>query len=132
MMIRSLCLAGTVLLVAACGSETPAVTDPVETAAEDYPEDDLPEQESTGIDEDETSGDLVSPEMDPVDRVEDTCGLGALQQYVGVNASEIPEDQLPEEARIVGPDTQVTMDYVPTRINVLTDGDGVVIGLKCG
>lgn len=75
---------------------------------------------------------MVKPEMDVLDRVADTCGLAAFEPYLGQPAASIPAGELPERARIVGPDTQVTMDYVQVRLNVLTDEAGTVIGLKCG
>lgn len=75
---------------------------------------------------------VVKPEMDVLDRVEDTCGMAAFESYIGQPAASIPAADLPDRARIVGPDTQVTMDYVEGRLNVLTDEAGTVIGLKCG
>ena len=108
---------GVVLLVAAC-----AAPQTVETV----PESSAPAAEVS------EPGRNVKPEMDPLDRVEDTCGLDALKPYLGQQASDIPMEVLPERSRIVGPDTQVTMDYVPTRLNVLNDETGMVIGLKCG
>ncbi|NBC20114.1 MAG: hypothetical protein GVY06_03550 [Alphaproteobacteria bacterium] len=74
----------------------------------------------------------VQPEMDALDRVGDRCGIAPLRGYLGEAADEIPDGELPEQARIVGPDTQVTMDYVPRRLNILTDEAGTVIGFKCG
>ncbi|KCZ56802.1 I78 family peptidase inhibitor [Hyphomonas chukchiensis] len=74
----------------------------------------------------------VQPEMNPIDTMDDTCGMAALETYVGQQASAIPEAEMPENTRVVGPDDQVTMDYVPTRLNVLTDAEGVVLSLKCG
>jgi len=108
---------GVALLVAAC-----AAPEPVETVADTS----APAAEVSEPDH------SVKPEMDILDRVEDTCGLDALKPYLGQQAGDIPADVLPERSRIVGPDTQVTMDYVPTRVNVLTDEAGMVIGLKCG
>ncbi|WP_413061367.1 I78 family peptidase inhibitor [Sphingomonas carotinifaciens] len=34
--------------------------------------------------------------------------------------------------RVVGPDTMVTMDYRPDRLNVETDAGGIVTRLRCG
>ncbi len=75
---------------------------------------------------------IVQPEMDPLDRMGDSCGMASFRQYLGTPASDIPEDDLSARARIVGPDTQVTMDYAPRRLNILTDETGTVIGFKCG
>ena len=74
----------------------------------------------------------VKPDLDPLDRTDDTCGLDSAKPFLGKPAGDIPAADLPDNARIIGPDTQVTMDYVPTRLNVLTDASGKVIGLKCG
>mgnify|MGYP006274046667 CR=1 FL=1 len=111
------------LALAACG-QTPTgdggagtpETAPVET----------PEETSPGEDA------VVQPELDPLDRMGDACGMAPFRRYLGQAASDIPEDELPPRARIVGPDTQVTMDYAPRRLNILTDEAGTVIGFKCG
>ncbi|RAN32086.1 I78 family peptidase inhibitor [Hyphomonas pacifica] len=128
MKIRAILLAvSAALLLAACGGEN---ADPVA----DAPQVEQPPVEAVegAPPEDAASDETVSPQMDPLDQVEDSCGMAALQAYIGQAASDIPEDELPEGARIVGPDTQVTMDYVPTRLNVLTDEDGLILSLKCG
>lgn len=39
---------------------------------------------------------------------------------------------LPQEARIIPPDSAVTQDYRPERVNVDLDEDGVVIRVWCG
>ncbi|KCZ48381.1 I78 family peptidase inhibitor [Hyphomonas pacifica] len=128
MKIRAILLAvSAALLLAACGGKN---ADPVA----DAPQVEQPPVEAVegAPPEDAASDETVSPQMDPLDQVEDSCGMAALQAYIGQAASDIPEDELPEGARIVGPDTQVTMDYVPTRLNVLTDEDGLILSLKCG
>ena len=81
--------------------------------------------------QDEIQGE-VKPSMDPLDRVDDTCGIAAVKPYLGKAAADIPATALPERFRILKPGDQVTMDYVPARLNVLTNADGIVIGLKCG
>ena len=96
-------------------AEPPAMDTPDETPAEDM-----------------ASDETVTPEMDPLDQVADTCGMTDLESFIGQVASEIPEDELPESARIVAPDTQVTEDYRPMRLNVLTDEDGIILSMKCG
>ncbi|MCE8519122.1 hypothetical protein KBY27_21280 [Ruegeria pomeroyi] len=39
---------------------------------------------------------------------------------------------LPEGARVIGPDSLVTQDYRPNRLNVSTDKAGLVTRLSCG
>jgi hypothetical protein len=124
-MNRTALFLGVALFAAAC-SPAPKSTpeaDPVEVTPE------VAEPEVVETPEAEVT---VQPEMDAVDRVEDTCGLAGLEQFVGQNVLDIDGTLVPEGLRVVGPDTQVTMDYVPTRANMLTDDEGTVIGLKCG
>jgi len=75
---------------------------------------------------------VVQPEMDPLDRTGDTCGMTPFRRYIGEPADDIPREDLPENARIVSPSDRVTMDYSPRRLNILTDDAGTVIALKCG
>lgn len=80
-----------------------------------------------------TEGDMiVQPEWDALDRTTDSCGMAAVRGFLGEAASDIPEDRLPEEYRILAPSDQATMDYRPMRLNVLTNEEGTVIGFKCG
>lgn len=39
---------------------------------------------------------------------------------------------LPEQARIIPPDSAVTQDYRPDRVNVDVDEDGVILRVWCG
>lgn len=103
------CLAG--LVLAACGSAPDAPAEP-----------EAPADEA-----------LVQPEWDALDRVgADTCGMRVVRGFLGRQASEIPPERLPEVFRILAPTDQATMDYIQTRLNILTDEDGMVIGFKCG
>lgn len=36
------------------------------------------------------------------------------------------------EVRIMAPGTAATMDYLPERINVMTNDDGIVLNVTCG
>ena len=79
------------------------------------------------------SDSMVQPEWDALDRVgADTCGMRVVRGFLGRPASEIPPQRLPEFHRILAPTDQATMDYFETRLNVLTDEEGTVIGFKCG
>ena len=129
------------LLVGACTAPAPASDSPESDAPPAAPAvmEPLAEDTMTGeaqpdmepLADGPQAGD-VKPDLDPLDRVEDTCGLDALKPHLGKNALDIPPEIVPDTARIIGPDTNVTMDYVPTRLNILTNEDGVIIGLKCG
>lgn len=74
----------------------------------------------------------VKTEQDLLGRVDDTCGLDAMKPYLGKQAVDIPANDLPEDARILSPNSSATMDYLAGRLNILTDEDGRVIGLNCG
>lgn len=74
----------------------------------------------------------LKTEQDVLDRVQDTCGLDAMKPFLGKQATTIPAAELPEDARILAPDSMATMDYLAGRLNILTNEDGMVIGLKCG
>ncbi|PWJ22146.1 I78 family peptidase inhibitor [Jannaschia seohaensis] len=62
---------------------------------------------------------------------DDPCGAADYAGLVGTNiaAVTLPADL---DARIVGPDTAVTMDFIPTRLNIRTDAEGTVMDLTCG
>ena len=60
-----------------------------------------------------------------------TCGAAAHAALVGTPASAIDLATLPAGTRIVTPETMVTQDFVPTRLNVTTGTDGNVASLNC-
>jgi len=59
---------------------------------------------------------------------QDTCGAGAYQDRIGTNVSQM---DVQPGARVVGPDTMVTQDFSPDRLNVLVDAQGVITGFAC-
>ena len=124
------------VLLAACGTPS-ETTDPEPPAGEldVAPDPAAPPVEGDASVPVETGPDneaLVQPEWDALDRVQDSCGLAVVRGFLGRMAPDIPEDRLPEQFRILAPTDQATMDYVPRRLNVLTDEEGTVIGFKCG
>ncbi len=62
---------------------------------------------------------------------QDTCGASAHAALIGTAASAIDLAMLPAGTRIVTPETMVTQDFVPTRLNVTTGTDGNVASLNC-
>ena len=62
---------------------------------------------------------------------EDPCGAVAAAGLVGtqVAGARLPEGR---PVRVVGPDTMVTMDFLPDRLNVEVDAAGAITGLRCG
>ena len=62
---------------------------------------------------------------------QDTCSAAAHAALVATPASAINLATLPAGTRIVTPETMVTQDFVPTRLNVTTGTDGNVASLNC-
>lgn len=62
---------------------------------------------------------------------QDTCGAAAHQALIGTPASGIDLATFPAGTRIVTPETMVTQDFVPTRLNITTGTDGNVASLNC-
>ena len=62
---------------------------------------------------------------------QDTCGAAAHQALIGTPANNIDLATLPAGTRIVTPETMVTQDFVPTRLNITTGTDGNVASLNC-
>src|SRR5262245_60224896 len=62
---------------------------------------------------------------------QDTCGAAAFQAIVGTPASGVNQASLPPGARIITPNTMVTQDFNPTRLNIAVDANGNVASLSC-
>ena len=61
----------------------------------------------------------------------DSCNAGQYQALIGTpvdNADFSGQDSL----RIIPPNSAVTMDHRPDRLNVETDADGLILRLYCG
>ncbi len=61
---------------------------------------------------------------------QDTCGASQYRSMIGANIAAV---QLPADAniRIVQPDTIVTEDFRPDRLNIIADANGVITALEC-
>ncbi len=96
--------------LAACGQTTTPATTPETPAAE-------------------------APAATPTNAAEataqDTCGAAAHQALIGTPASAIDLSTFPAGTRIITPETMVTQDFVPTRLNITTGTDGNVASLNC-
>lgn len=60
------------------------------------------------------------------------CIAPDLQSVVGQPRSALNVAELPDPKRIIGPDTAVTMDYRPERLNLQHDARGTIIRIFCG
>lgn len=61
----------------------------------------------------------------------DTCGAIGFQPAIGTHIKDVtvPADRV---VRVIGPDTAVTLDFDPTRMNFEVDGMGKVLSVRCG
>lgn len=60
------------------------------------------------------------------------CGMENLQHYVGQPRVNVPRSAMPDNYRVVGPDTAVTMDYRPDRLTIRVNENDVVESMACG
>lgn len=60
----------------------------------------------------------------------DTCGAAQYRALIGANIAAVtfPADS---NIRIIQPMTPVTQDFQENRLNVIVDGNGVIISLEC-
>ena len=72
-----------------------------------------------------------APPPDAPGVADDPCGASGYAGLVGANVAAVtlPADL---DHRIIGPDTVVTMDFVPERLNIEVTADGLIAGLRCG
>lgn len=63
---------------------------------------------------------------------EDTCGAAPLAGLVGREATALERVLLMREVRVIRPDTMVTMDVRPARINFEVGEDGRIFRIFCG
>ena len=54
------------------------------------------------------------------------------QHWIGKPVNETPVRTLGRPYRILPPNSAMTMDHIPNRINVFTDDRGMVIKVRCG
>lgn len=108
-MIRAVLFAAAALAAAACTQEGPAPATPEATqeAVETMPQ---TQEEATA---------------------QDSCGASRFQHLIGTPLAAIDESTLPAEARLLTPDTIVTQDFRPDRLNIMSGADGLVSSLAC-
>jgi hypothetical protein len=107
--MRKLLFTACVLALAACGQTTATTETPAEPVAE------AP----------------AAPTNAAEATAQDSCGAAAHQALIGTPASAIDLATYPTGTRIITPETMVTQDFVPTRLNITTGTDGNVASLNC-
>lgn len=76
------------------------------------------------------------PAAPPAADLEPSCGADKLVSYVGHNATDdvvtaIGRASGAKSVRVIKPDTAVTMDYRPDRLNIDVDANGVIKAFRC-
>lgn len=107
--MRAFLIAGAALALVACGqTNTPA--EPEQPAAE-------PPAAS-------------APQTREEATAQDTCGGAQYRSLVGSNFAAVT---LPAESniRIIQPDTVVTQDFRPDRVNIIVDAQGAITAVEC-
>ncbi len=63
---------------------------------------------------------------------ENACGADQLQDLVGQSAARLQTMRFAGPVRIIRPDTAVTMDFAPNRLNIFIDGAEMIAAVRCG
>lgn len=61
----------------------------------------------------------------------DTCNAASFQYLIGKPASTLDGIRFAKPMRLITPETAVTMDFNPERLNIMTNEKGVISGLHC-
>ncbi|MEM7075221.1 MAG: I78 family peptidase inhibitor [Pseudomonadota bacterium] len=67
-----------------------------------------------------------------VERTPDTCSLSDFQYLLGQPVSAFNPSSTTRPVRVVAPGSIVTNEYNPQRVNLDTNGNGVVTNVRCG
>ena len=70
-----------------------------------------------------TAGHMLAARLDSPD-----SGARAYAQFVGQNIAAVT---VPEGVRTITPDSVVTQDFRPDRLNIILDAQGVIQRLEC-
>lgn len=68
----------------------------------------------------------------PTTVAEDTCNMAQYATLVGKPATDPGVPAASSTVRHIKPDSQVTMDFSPARLNIDINAEGVITGLRCG
>jgi hypothetical protein len=109
-----LLLAGLALM--ACTPSEPAQTATTETPATTEP----------------ATPPAAEPAPPPADPAADTCNMAQYTTLVGKPATDATVPPASSTVRHIRPDTQVTMDFQATRLNIDINAEGVITGIRCG
>ncbi len=113
--IVTACIAGIALM--ACSPSATETATPGEVAASDVAP--------------EAAAPPTPPPVGSDPAVPDTCGMA---QHAALVGQPITSEGVPAEGpnvRHLRPDSQMTMDFSPQRLNIDIDADGIITGFRC-
>lgn len=62
----------------------------------------------------------------------ETCGADRFQTLVGLTHDDLLQIEILGPVRVIRPDDAVTMDFLPSRLNIVLDGEDTVVRVVCG
>lgn len=75
----------------------------------------------------------AAPAMPPLPAaVEDTCNAGRYPFLIGADRDTLERTLILQPVRIITPGQAVTMDFLPTRLNIALNESDRVVRLSCG
>lgn len=75
---------------------------------------------------------LPPPDVDTGTPAPSPCGAAQMGYLVGQQVAEVDLRTLSREVRLIRPDTAITEDYRPGRLNLDLDAAGVILRPWCG
>lgn len=76
---------------------------------------------------------IGGPLPSPVPSVaDDTCNAAQHARLIGGPATALETKLLLQPVRVIRPNTAVTLDFIPQRINFMLDQDETIIRISCG
>ncbi len=76
---------------------------------------------------------LTAPQPTPIPPPDlSSCGAIGLDGLIGSSITLLPKSGAWAALRVIEPGQMVTMDFSPTRLNVMVDDAGTILSLTCG
>ncbi|WP_368346350.1 I78 family peptidase inhibitor [Pelagovum sp. HNIBRBA483] len=63
---------------------------------------------------------------------QDTCNAAQHSSLIGAHATDLERTLILQPVRVIRPDSLVTMDFLPTRLNFHINGQNVIARISCG
>ena len=123
-------LAGCAVTTQGLRSEDPAAAAPDVAEAPAASHQDAPRQSADALPPLDDAGEVGSGRVTPP--ITGRCGMEEVQHFVGQPRTSVPRSAMPDNYRVVGPNSPVTMDYRADRLTIRVDGQDVVESMVCG